>query len=93
MQEETDYPRRLGSLSSWKKSSYSSQSGCCVEVAVGAGEIRVRDSKFRRNPANDSASEPMLSFTREEWNAFLAGVKDGEFDDGILIADSTEYLS
>jgi hypothetical protein len=45
--------------------------GNCVEVAVGP-EIRVRDSK-------DSGG-PVLIFSEAEWSAFLAGVRDGEFD-------------
>lgn len=44
----------------------------CVEVAVGADEIRVRDSKDR--------SGGQLTFTRAEWLAFLAGAQAGEFD-------------
>ena len=55
----------------WRKSSHSSQNGC-VEVAHGDDQIAVRDSK--------DPSGPMLLFTRLEWQAFLAGVQDGEFD-------------
>jgi hypothetical protein len=43
-----------------------------VEVAFVGGAIAVRDSK---NPAG-----PALVFTSEEWDAFVAGAKDGEFD-------------
>ena len=35
--------------------------------------ILMRDSK---NPDG-----PVLAFTEDEWRAFIAGVKDGEFDD------------
>ncbi|WP_239328917.1 DUF397 domain-containing protein [Frankia sp. CiP3] len=57
----------------WRKSSYSNGAGgMCVEVAVAAGGILVRDSK---DPAG-----PVLAFTGGEWDAFLAGVRDGEFD-------------
>ena len=55
----------------WKKSSFCAESGC-VEVALRADAIGVRDSK-----RNDS---PVLSFTRDEWDAFVLGVKRGEFD-------------
>ena len=55
----------------WRKSSHSSQNGC-VEGAHGDDQIAVRDSK--------DPSGPMLLFTRLEWQAFLAGVQDGEFD-------------
>lgn len=44
--------------------------GDCVEVARGA-TVAVRDSK---NPS------VVLEFTASEWRAFVAGVKDGQFD-------------
>jgi hypothetical protein len=58
----------------WRKSSYSgSNGGGCVEVARNLpGIIAVRDSKDR--------SGPVLAFTPAEWEAFTAGIKDGEFD-------------
>jgi hypothetical protein len=58
----------------WRKSRWSNPSGNCVEVAaLPDGEIAVRNS---RHP-----SGPSLVYTRAEVSAFLAGVKDGEFDD------------
>lgn len=49
-------------------------SGCadksCVEVMCVDGGYLVRDSK--------DPDAPVLSFTREEWAAFVAGVKAGE---------------
>lgn len=55
----------------WKKSSRSG-TGCCVEVcSTETGHIQVRDSK---HPAG-----PLLTFSRNEWEAFIAGAKDGEF--------------
>jgi hypothetical protein len=57
----------------WKKSSRSGPyTDNCVEVAFVAGAIAVRDSK---NP-----SGPVLVFTPGEWDAFVDGAKDGEFD-------------
>jgi hypothetical protein len=58
----------------WRKSSRSGgNGGNCVEVATNLpGVVAVRDSKNR--------SGPVLSFTPTEWQAFLGGVKDGEFD-------------
>ncbi|MEV6342110.1 DUF397 domain-containing protein [Actinoplanes sp. NPDC051851] len=46
--------------------------GNSVEVAFVDGAIAVRDSK---NPAG-----PALIFTAAEWDAFVGGAKDGEFD-------------
>ncbi|GEL19164.1 DUF397 domain-containing protein [Pseudonocardia asaccharolytica] len=47
--------------------------GECVEIGRGPdGTMLVRDSKNREQ-------EP-LTFSRAEWVAFVAGVKNGEFD-------------
>ncbi|MGH3796011.1 MAG: DUF397 domain-containing protein [Pseudonocardiaceae bacterium] len=56
----------------WRKSSYSSGDGNCVEVADLDSGRAVRDSK---DPAG-----PALSFTAAGWSAFTAGVRAGEFD-------------
>ena len=57
----------------WIKSSASSGNGTCVEVAsVREDEVLVRNS---RDPEG-----PILSFTKAEWVAFLAGAKALEFD-------------
>ncbi len=68
-----DPSRRPGSGSRWVKSSLSFSNGNCVEVAdLTGGGIGVRDSK---DPAG-----PILRFTPSEWDAFLGGVRNGEFD-------------
>lgn len=57
----------------WCKSRHSGGNGNCVEVASLPGKgVAVRNSRFPDGPA--------LVYTREEIAAFLAGVKDGEFD-------------
>jgi hypothetical protein len=58
----------------WHKSTRSGgNGGDCVEVAVNLpGIVAVRDTKDRAGSA--------LVFTDAEWQAFLAGVRDGEFD-------------
>ncbi len=55
----------------WHKSTFSA-AGDCVEVTSSDTEFLVRDSK---NPTG-----ARLMFTRDEWAAFVAGVKDGQFD-------------
>ncbi|HEX8858104.1 MAG TPA: DUF397 domain-containing protein [Actinomycetes bacterium] len=55
----------------WRKSTYSNMNGC-IEVAFADGRIAVRDSKDRQGP--------VLIFEPHEWEAFLGGVRDGEFD-------------
>lgn len=56
----------------WFKSS-ASAAGNCVEVAhLPGGGVAVRDSKDRAKPAH--------RYTPGEWEAFLAGAKNGEFD-------------
>jgi hypothetical protein len=58
----------------WRKSSYSSNNGNCVEVARNLpGIVAVRDSKL----GDDS---PVLTFNAAEWDAFTRGVGAGEFD-------------
>jgi Domain of unknown function (DUF397) len=68
--------RRLqlaGAFTDWAKSSLSAHNGNCVEVSGLDGEtIRVRDSKHPRRA--------MLNFTAAEWDAFVGGVRIGEFD-------------
>ncbi|MFJ2775613.1 DUF397 domain-containing protein [Kitasatospora sp. NPDC087315] len=59
-------------VSPFKKSSYSTQAGECVEVAgLADGGRAVRDSK--------DASGPALAFPADAWRAFVVGVRAGDF--------------
>ncbi|MEV0623987.1 DUF397 domain-containing protein [Nonomuraea sp. NPDC050404] len=62
------------SQAAWRKSSRSGgNGGNCVEVATNLpGFVAVRHSKHPNGAA--------LIFTPAEWEAFLGGVKHGEFD-------------
>lgn len=74
-------------IQGWKKSSFSWANDCvevgwqassfcgangCVDVAQREGNVYVRDSK---DPEGAT-----LTFTGSEWAAFVAGVKNNEFD-------------
>ncbi len=74
------------SSTAWRESRQSTGGTESVEVTItddaaavsehkaDAGRlILMRDSKNPEGPA--------LAFTEAEWRAFIAGVKDGEFDD------------
>ncbi|MGW6913876.1 DUF397 domain-containing protein [Kitasatospora sp. NPDC054939] len=58
---------------SWRKSSYSADSGQCIEVAIDLpGVAPVRDSK---DPGG-----PVLAFSGGAWQSFVTAVRAGEFD-------------
>jgi hypothetical protein len=57
----------------WQRSSQIDGAENCVEVAFVDDAIAVRDSRDPDGPA--------LIYTRDEWEAFIGGVKDGEFDE------------
>jgi Domain of unknown function (DUF397) len=51
----------------WRKSSYSGGDNNCVEIAATGANVAVRDSKDLGGGA--------LSFSRDAWQAFTAGVR------------------
>ncbi len=59
------------SAARWRKSTRSAISNC-VEIAFVDGHVAVRNSRDRGGPA--------LLFSSAEWQAFLGGVRNGEFD-------------
>lgn len=58
----------------WTKSTHSAHNGNCVEVRreIVDHQVLVRNSK-----RPDAGT---VAFTASEWEAFIAGAKDGEFD-------------
>lgn len=58
---------------SWTKST-KCEFGSCVEVSFNGEWVGVRNSQLPLEEA---------WFTHAEWDAFLAGVKEGEFDSAI----------
>lgn len=56
----------------FRKSSFSGGAGCVEVLRLSDGRIALRDSKDPNLPPHH--------FTSAEWNAFLAGVRAGEFD-------------
>jgi len=59
------------SSATWRKSTYSNANGC-VEVAFVDTQVAVRDSKDRTGP--------VLVFDNHEWEAFVGGARDGQFE-------------
>lgn len=56
----------------WIRSRYCSTDGC-VEVAhLPGGMVALRDSK--------DVTKPPHVFDQQEWQAFVAGVRNGDFD-------------
>jgi Domain of unknown function (DUF397) len=56
----------------WRKAARSGINGCVEVGLVDDDQIAVRDSKDRQGP--------VLIFTAHEWEAFLGGARDGEFE-------------
>ncbi len=54
----------------WRKSSASSASGGCVEVAKSGSSVLVRDSADRLGA--------VLTFTCAQWRMLVGGIRNGE---------------
>jgi len=68
----------------WRKASFSGNGGGCVEVSAThdtsiaphkSGEYVLYMMRDSKDPEG-----PKLAFTTSEWDAFIKGVKNGEFD-------------
>jgi hypothetical protein len=60
------------SAARWIRSRACSSDGCVEVAQLVDGSVALRDSKDVRKAAH--------VFDREEWSAFITGVKNGEFD-------------
>jgi Domain of unknown function (DUF397) len=59
------------SRAQWRKSTYSSGNGQCVEVATLAQTVAIRDSK--------APHQGRLVVSHDEWTALLSQIKAGRF--------------
>ncbi|WP_432832284.1 DUF397 domain-containing protein [Dactylosporangium sp. CA-092794] len=63
---------KTATLPAWRKSSYCGNTTCVEVAGLASSVVMVRDAK---NPDGSR-----LSFGRDSWGAFMAGIKDGDFD-------------
>ena len=71
---ETPSDRPRPSITHWRTSSFSGNNGTCVEVAaLPDGPIAMRNSKH--------PDDGTILFTHAEINAWISGIKAGEFAD------------
>lgn len=60
----------------WRKSSYSADTANCVKFSPGEEVVHVGDTKLETETDPDG---PYLTVSVNSWQAFIAGVKGGEF--------------
>jgi hypothetical protein len=64
-------PESLGELS-WRVAQ-KCNGGECVRVAAHGDTIVIGSSKHRDGP--------VIAYSRDEWTAFVQGIREGDFDD------------
>lgn len=68
----------------WRESSHCGSRSECVEVTVtfdtSAAPHKAGSGKLYLMRNSKDPDGPVLAFTEAEWEAFVLGVKDGEFD-------------
>ena len=72
MNEYNHHNSKPGADLHWRRSSLCASSSCIEVAALGGGGVAVRGS----NPQGDT----VITYSRDEWLAFIAGVKAGDFD-------------
>lgn len=60
----------------WFTSTRTNNGNQCVEVRFDGAAVFVRDSKYRRNPANSALDEPVITVSAVEWMSFLTILRD-----------------
>ncbi|MEV0029082.1 DUF397 domain-containing protein [Nocardia sp. NPDC050793] len=79
----------------WFTSSRSNNGNQCVEVRFDGDAVLIRDSKYRRNPANRPAEEPIITVTANAWTSFLTLLTSGRTHTDLIVhtaADGTTTL-
>jgi hypothetical protein len=65
------------STTTWVKSGRC-DTNACVEAALVADGVQIRNS--------GNTDGPVVTFSKQEWVAFVGGVRDGDFDFGWMTA-------
>ena len=61
-------------VTAWFTSTRTNNGNQCVEVRFDGAEVSIRDSKYRRNPANRPEREPVITVDASTWMQFLGAV-------------------
>ncbi|MEV6430763.1 DUF397 domain-containing protein [Nocardia sp. NPDC051463] len=74
----------------WFTSTRSNNGNQCVEVRFDGDAVLIRDSKYRRNPANRPAQEPIITVTADEWTSFLDTIVRGRTPSDLTASTSAD---